>query len=580
MGLAFRLIRATWLFGIIFASYMIQLGLSRVFDRAGEPPPWLARRKESVDLVNARRLYRGMLKLRGVFIKLGQVLSIMGGFLPRAYQTELESLQDQVPPHPFRDVEKAIVRELGKKPDDVFADIDHSPIAAASLGQVHVAHLKTGEKVAVKILYPGIRDVIKVDMRVLGWAVRVYKWFFPVGNIESVHASLVDLLRRETDYLHEAECMARMAKNFESDHDIICPVVVKELTTRDVLTMSFMEGFKITDFDAYEKNGVDRAFIAKRLVESFYKQLFVDRFFHADPHPGNFLVQARPEGPAIVVLDFGAISEVSDPLIDGAFEILTGLMSQDGEKVLVGFRNMGFVAEEGNKALLEQTVMTYFKKLLKIKDRTPGALMRAQRKDLEKLADPELDRQEIRELMRSFTYPDGWFYVERAAVLAFWLCGRIAPDLDAMSVGVPYVMPALMERQLAKMAAAAEALAPAAPQPPSSPHPWPLSRRGRGESCPRATARPAATHGLRQGARGPEAPPPRRNPKERAAGSTARVAVRQRSARAPRTRSYSTNAGSIRTKGAIRQPLSSGNYTGQYTGGIGYAGRANRYPCP
>ena len=464
MGLALRLIRATWLFGVIFLSYMSQLALSRVFARSGDAPPWLARRKERIDLKNARRLYRGMLKLRGVFIKLGQVLSIMGGFLPRAYQTELESLQDNVPPHPFREVEKAFRLAFQKSPEALYADISREPVAAASLGQVHVAHLTTGEKVAVKVLYPQIREIIKVDMRVLGWAIRVYQWFFPFRGIESVHASLVDLLRRETDYLHEAACMERMAKNFADEGDILFPSVVHELTTRDILTMTYMEGAKITDFDAYERLGISREKVAKRLVESFYKQLFLHRFFHADPHPGNFLVRAGKDGdPEIVVLDFGAISEVSDELIDGAFEILSGLMTEDGDKVLVGFRQMGFVAEEGNKKLLEQTVMTYFKKLLKIKDRSPGALMRAQRKDLEKLANPEVDRMELRELMRSFQYPEGWFYVERASVLAFWLCGRIDPNLDAMSVGIPHVMPAFMERQLAKQLASASATPPPAP---------------------------------------------------------------------------------------------------------------------
>jgi ubiquinone biosynthesis protein len=465
MILAIRLLRALWLFGLIFASYMIQLGLARALERwekdaSGREkrilPGWVERRRHRVDQKNARKLLRGMLRLRGVYIKLGQVLSIMGGFLPRAYTTELESLQDQVPPHPFRDVERVFVRDLGKRAEDLFRDIEPVPVAAASLGQVHVAHLQDGTKVAVKILYPRIRDIIRIDMRVLGYVIAVYKRFFPFGNIERVHASLIDLLRRETDYLHEAACMERMAKNFESDRDIAFPAVVHELTTRDVLTMTFMEGIKITKLDELEKAGIDRTQVATRLVQSFYKQLFVDRFFHADPHPGNFLVQRGEDGaPVIVVLDFGAISEASENLVDGALEILSAILTQDGEKVLQGFYKMGFVAEHGNKKLLEQTVMTYFQKLLRIKDRTPAALMRANRKDLEKLADPEVEQKELRELMRSFDYPEGWFYVERASVLMFWLCGKIAPELDATTVGIPYVMPLVMQKHLERQMNAA-----------------------------------------------------------------------------------------------------------------------------
>jgi predicted unusual protein kinase regulating ubiquinone biosynthesis (AarF/ABC1/UbiB family) len=449
-----RFLRVLWLFGFIFASYMLQFGLVRVFRRKGQRmPPWLKARRERVDVKNAQRLLRGMLRLRGVFIKLGQVLSILGGFLPRAFTRELESLQDHVPPHPFRHVERTFVAAYGKRPDECFASFEPEPIAAASLGQVHAAVLKDGEKVAVKVLYPRIRDVIRVDMRALKITILVLRRWFPQRNLETVHRSLVDLLRRETDYVHEGACMERMAKNFADEPDILFPAVVHEWTTADILTMTFMDGVKITRLDELDRLGIDRTRLATRLVQSFYKQLFVDRFFHADPHPGNFLVQKGPAGePRIVVLDFGAISAVSDELVDGALEVLQGIMTADGAMALKGFRGMGFVAEGGNEKLLEQTVMTYFRKLLKIKDHSAGALIRADRRDLEKLANPDMERAELQELMRSIAYPEGWFYVERASVIAFWLVGQIDPELDTMSIGVPYVLPMVLARQMKAMA--------------------------------------------------------------------------------------------------------------------------------
>jgi predicted unusual protein kinase regulating ubiquinone biosynthesis (AarF/ABC1/UbiB family) len=446
---ALRLVRALWLFGIILASYLLHFGMVRLFrEKSGETPEWLRTRREEVDVRNARRLLRGMLRLRGVFIKLGQVLSVLGGFLPRAFTRELERLQDNVPPHPFRAVEKTFVASFGRRPEECFALIDRQPIAAASLGQVHAAVLKDGRKVAVKVLYPRIRDIIRVDMRALKLVVAVVKRWLPVQHLEMVHRSLVDLLKRETDYLHEASCMERMAKNFAGEPDVVFPEVVHEWTRPDILTMSFMEGVKITRLDELDRLGVDRKKLATRLVQSFYKQLFVDRFFHADPHPGNFLVQKGPEGePRIVVLDFGAISEVGDELVDGALEVLQGIMTSDGALALRGFRRMGFVADGANEELLEQTVLTYFRKLLKVRDHSASALLRANRKQLEDLASPEVEQGELRELMRSIAYPEGWFYVERATVMAFWLVGQIDPDLDTMMVGVPYVLPLVMRRQ-------------------------------------------------------------------------------------------------------------------------------------
>ena len=483
--LLWRLLRALWIFGAILVSYLWQMLLVELLhewdrdpatDREIQRlPAWLDRRRKALDERNAKRLYGGMVELRGVFIKLGQILSIMGGFLPRAYTKELERLQDAVPPRRFDEIEMGFFESLGELPRDVFARIDETPLAAASLGQVHVAWLKNadgseGEKVAVKVLYPGIRDVIAIDMRVVRLAVLVYQWFVPVYGLPRVHDALLDLLKRETDYLHEARCMERMAANFAGEKDILFPRVHWEITTRDVLTMSFMEGTKINRIDELRAQGIDPRAVATRFIESFYKQIFVDRFFHADPHPGNFLVQPgrTPRRPKIVVLDFGAISEVTDEMVDGMIEVIGGRLEEDGEKLMRGFLRMGFASEEANHELLEKTVQTYFQKLLRIKDRTPGALMRANQRELEQLVDPEVAREELRELMRSVEYPDGWFYVERASVLAFWLVAQIDPDVDAMQIGYPYVMPlytakkADEARRSAELDAAREGGAPSA----------------------------------------------------------------------------------------------------------------------
>jgi ubiquinone biosynthesis protein len=458
MSLFIRLVRAQLAFGVIFVSYMVHLALLKVFRRWHRDPEtgreeaivpaWLRRRQRRVDEKNSRRLLNDILKLRGVYIKLGQVLSIMGGFLPPVYIKKLETLQDSVPPHPFDEIEQAFVDSLGARPEAFFESMDREPVAAASLGQVHVAYLEDGRKVAVKVLYPGIRDVVRVDLRVIGVMVRVYKWFVPVQNIEAVHESLVDLLRRETDYIHEAACMRRMAANFQDDDHILFPEVIDAVTTTDVLTMTFMEGIKITRIDEIRERGTDLHKLGERLVKSFYKQVFVHRFFHADPHPGNFLVQPieGSDDAKLVILDFGAISEVDENTVFGMVDVLRGFFEQNDELVLRGIEDIGFVAEGGDRALLEQTVKTYFQKLLKLESYAPSTLMNRSSRELEALADPEVARRELRSLMRSVHYPDGWFYVERASVMMFWLAGQIAPDLNQFQIGFPYVLPLLSQR--------------------------------------------------------------------------------------------------------------------------------------
>ena len=438
----FRLSRAMFVFARILFSYLWQLGLRRVLPKAG----WVQRRWKPVHAANARRLYRSMVRLRGVYIKLGQVLSIMGTFLPRAYARELEKLQDEVPPQKFSRISKAIERSLGAPPEVLFESFESTPIAAASLGQVHRATTSDGDAVAVKVLYPNVATVIRVDLKVLWWALKVYRWFVPIGQMERVHEQLTDMLERETDLLNEARCLQKMAANFEDDPDVLFPEVYPELSSDCILTMTFMEGVKISRKDALEEMGLAPEAVATKLVQTFYKQLFYDRFFHADPHPGNFFVQKGPEGqPRIVILDFGASSTVQDHLVQGMLTILTGLMSRNDSLVVDGVETMGFMSPDGNRELLESTIREYFSRLL---DLNITDLSHIDPETVHDFANPDMKRQELRELMKSIEYPMGWFFVERAVVILFGLSAQLAPKVNTVQVGFPYIVKFLAQNKL------------------------------------------------------------------------------------------------------------------------------------
>jgi predicted unusual protein kinase regulating ubiquinone biosynthesis (AarF/ABC1/UbiB family) len=449
MWAAIRLIRATRVFAMIFLSYLWQMSWARLWpSRYGTRERW-----KTINRRNARRMYKGFVRLRGVYIKLGQILSIMGTFLPREYVEELEGLQDDVPPTSYRSVAKTFHKSFKKTPTEVFATFNKEPIAAASLGQVHEATNAAGDKLAVKILYPNVATIIKVDLRVLGWALRVYKNFVPLQQIERVHEQLSDMLNRETDLVNEAAMIERMAKNFEGDPDVLFPKVYPEWTSHDVMTMSFMDGVKITNKRALDKLELDPYAVATKLIKVFYKQLFIDRFFHADPHPGNFFVQRGPEGqPRIVVLDLGSATELRPNLADGMFDILSGLMQRKDDLVVRGIDEMGFMAPDGNRELLERTTRKYFEKLLNLNITDFGKIDPGV---AQQLADPDMKREELRELMKSVAYPEGWFYVERASVIMFGLSATLAPKLNGIQVGFPYVMQFMMEKNAARLAQAA-----------------------------------------------------------------------------------------------------------------------------
>src|SRR5690242_5036727 len=170
MWAGIRLIRATRVFAIIFLSYLWQMSWARLWPKVyGTKQRW-----KKIHRRNAKRMYKGFVSLRGVYIKLGQILSIMGTFLPREYVEELEGLQDDVPPTSYAGIAKTFAKSFKKQPTEAFATFNKEPIAAASLGQVHEATNAAGDKLAVKILYPNVATVIKVDLRVLGWALRIY----------------------------------------------------------------------------------------------------------------------------------------------------------------------------------------------------------------------------------------------------------------------------------------------------------------------------------------------------------------------------------------------------------------------
>ncbi len=448
MWAAIRLLRASRVFGTIFLSYLWSLAWSRLWPRRYDTVErWRKRHRR-----NARRMYRGFVSLRGVYIKLGQILSIMGSFLPKAYTEELEGLQDEVPPRPTAEMARAFEQSLGVPPSKAFASFSAKPIAAASLGQVHEARGADGERLAVKILYPNVATIIRIDLRVLGWALKVYRAFVPIQQIDNVHAQLRDMLERETDLVNEARCMERMTANFAGDADVVLPIPHPRWSSKTVLTMSFMDGVKISKKNALAELGLDPYAVATKLTQVFYKQLFIDRFFHADPHPGNFFVQRGDAGQVrIVVLDLGSATELAPNLADGMLDILQGLMVKQDDLVLRGIETMGFVAEGGDRALLERTVRKYFEKLLNL---NITDFSRIDANVAQQFADPDMKRDELRDLMKSIAYPDGWFYVERAAVIMFGLSSQLAPKLNTVQVGFPYIMSFIAQRAAARAAAA------------------------------------------------------------------------------------------------------------------------------
>jgi predicted unusual protein kinase regulating ubiquinone biosynthesis (AarF/ABC1/UbiB family) len=427
-----RSVRALFLFWTLFASYGITWLLASVSSQARA-----SRLFERAHKKNARRLTRGFTTLGGVFIKMGQVLSVTGTFLPPAYGEALEALQDKVPPRPFGEIEARLREAFGDAPLERFGSFEREPIAAASLAQVHRATRKDGLPLAVKVLYPNIERLIAGDLRVLRSILPMVRTLVPIGRVERMLDQLEAMLARETDYAHERENIERMRKIFAERRDVVVPTPIDELTHAGVLSMSFEEGTKITDFTAQRAHGIDPEAVGKLLVEVYFEMLLRHRVFHADPHPGNFLV--RP-GPVLVILDFGAVESATEALANGMKTVVLGVLTKNDDEILRGLEIMGFVAPDGDRELLKRVGREYLKVLGGVQI---GDFSRLDREAIEKLSGYQQVRGQLRAVMKSVEYPDGYFYVERTLALLFGLAGALAPKLGLPGLVLPYASRAL-----------------------------------------------------------------------------------------------------------------------------------------
>jgi len=427
-----RSLRGLLLFWTIFASYGLTFALSLVVSRRRRPRLFEAAHKK-----NARRLVRGFSTLRGVFIKMGQVLGVTGTFLPAAFPEALEELQDKVPARPFAEIEGRLREAFGDNPLARFGSFEREPIAAASLAQVHRATSRDGQPIAVKVLYPNIERLISADLAVLRSVLPVIRLLVPIARVERMLDQLQAMLARETDYAHERENMERLRRIFAARTDVVVPTVHAELTRAGVLSMSFEQGLKINDIEGQRAAGIEPETVGKLLVECYFEMLLRHRTFHADPHPGNFLV--RP-GPTLVILDYGAVEEVTPSLAEGMTMVVKGVLTRSDELVLSGVERMGFVSATGDRELLKAVGHEYLKVLsgTKIQD-----FSRLDRAEMERLSGFRQVRGRLRAVMKSVEYPDGYFYVERTLILLFGLAGHLAPRQGLPGLVLPYASRAL-----------------------------------------------------------------------------------------------------------------------------------------
>jgi predicted unusual protein kinase regulating ubiquinone biosynthesis (AarF/ABC1/UbiB family) len=308
----------------------------------------------------ADALARDLESLGATFVKLGQVLSTRADLLPPAYLEALSRLQDDVEPVPFADIQKVVEADLGVRISKAFSQFEETPLAAASLGQVHRAALRDGRVVAVKVQRPGVAEQVKADLDALDEIAGFMAARTDAGRQYDLPGMVTEFrtaLEAELDYLREADHLRLLGRNLAEFKTLIVPQPVDGYTATRVLTMDYVSGTKVTAISPVVAVELDREVLADTLIRSYLKQIVLDGVFHADPHPGNVLVT---DGGLLALVDLGMIGRLSPQMQERLLRLLLAVSEGRGEEaadvaVTLGEKLPGY-SEAGFRRAITQLV--------------------------------------------------------------------------------------------------------------------------------------------------------------------------------------------------------------------------------
>jgi len=392
------------------------------------------KRRENIETLSRAELVRmAMEELGPTFIKMGQILSTRPDLLPVEFIQELGKLQDHVPPFEYAQVKDIIEKELGVALGQLFKDFEETPLASASIGQVHRARLVDGDEVVVKVQRPGIRKTVEVDLEIMLHLATLMERHLKAMEIHRptrIVEEFARTLEKELDYTIEAAHTERFAMQFIGDATVYVPKIYREATTSRVLTMEYVRGIKASEIARLDEAGLDRREIARRGLDLIMKQVFVHGFFHADPHPGNIFILP---GNVICYLDFGMMGRIGRKSREHFADLIMNIVRRDEVNVTDALVRLTISDEEPNHNALERDVAEFidqhFYRPLK-------------EMDLGKLLHQLLEMAARHRL----TVPPDLFLMIKALSTAEGVGRVLDPDFDATERAAPFVRRIQLQR--------------------------------------------------------------------------------------------------------------------------------------
>jgi predicted unusual protein kinase regulating ubiquinone biosynthesis (AarF/ABC1/UbiB family) len=438
---AARHLAVTWWFEL----FLPRIGLRRIAERT--------RAKRMHDF--AQRFHVLAVDLGGLMIKVGQFLSSRLDVLPPEITKELEGLQDEVPPVPFPAIRELAEAELGVALNQVFASVEETPIAAASLGQAHRARLLPANaadaglhNVVLKVQRPGIGAIVDVDLAALrkvgGWLSHV-RLVSDRADMPALVEEFAQISLEEIDYLQEAANAERFAADFADDDRVCVPGVGWEWSTRRALILEDVTAIKITDAQALLAAGIDPAQVAPVFASVMFDQMFTNGFFHADPHPGNIFVTPVADSSAgrpwkLTFIDFGMMGEVSPGTRSGLRKLLIAAASRDGKGLVSAISDLGVLVPSTDKAELERAMTHLFARF--------GGMGFAELREVDQREFLEF-AVEFGDLVRSlpFQLPENFLLIIRAMSLTSGVCSSLDARFNLWDAVEPYAAQLLRDER-------------------------------------------------------------------------------------------------------------------------------------
>jgi predicted unusual protein kinase regulating ubiquinone biosynthesis (AarF/ABC1/UbiB family) len=394
---------------------------------------WYEEKRRELFVSQAHRFRITAVELGGLMIKLGQFFSTRVDVLPQAVTRELAGLQDEVQPEDFTAIRQEAETEFGRPLEEIYESLEETPLAAASLGQVHCGRLRVptgglGQTVAVKIQRPGIEELVDIDLKAVRRVIDLIKLLTDwekFADFDAIFSEFSDMVHEELDYIHEGHNAETIAANLAGDREVIIPRIYWEYTTRCVLTMEFEEGMKITDYEGLADAGVNRHDLAIRLLQIYIKQILVDGFFHADPHPGNLFV--TPTG-RIILIDFGMVGMISRPLRENLVQLAQAMIQRNYDQVVSLLKKVGFLRHGADSELLSKAIGLFMEQVLgKGEDLFSGDLVEI------------MENMETLLFENPFQIPANFTFLGRALGTLLGLCVGLDPEISFLDEARPYV---------------------------------------------------------------------------------------------------------------------------------------------